>query len=315
MLKYLIVPLAENAVSYCHYGNDRTDNPDTISVDVLRDIILWAMKENLSVQFVYPETPVPEMIDELTDSLDHIKVKPLSVCRVGENDADIIVCDSFDMENAESGKIYVIRTSFQDFLISAAPLKALLAKADRVNVVFTDVEKFSKTDTETYRTFLQDIAGTLRSEYLRGHNVQLNLLTDRMMLSDMNNCEAGTESVAVSKDGSLYPCPGFISNAQFRCGSIYEGFGAPNLHLYKHENAPICNVCDAFHCKRCVWLGNKLTHEVNTPSWQQCVMAHIERGVSRDLLNDIRESAPDFLRRLEIPEIDYLDPFTKLYNL
>ena len=75
------------------------------------------------------------------------------------------------------------------------------------------------------------------------------------------------------------------------------------------EYAPICRHCDAYQCKRCVWLNRRMTHEINTPSHEQCVAAHIERNASRQLLQNIRRHG-EFLPEIgEIKEIDYLDPF------
>jgi hypothetical protein len=48
--------------------------------------------------------------------------------------------------------------------------------------------------------------------------------------------------------------------------------------------------------------------EVNTPSHEQCIVAHSERNAARRLLASIREGA-DFMPEVEIKEINYLDPF------
>lgn len=73
---------------------------------------------------------------------------------------------------------------------------------------------------------------------------------------------------------------------------------------------PLCRNCDACQCKRCVWLNRKTTYELNTPSHEQCVVAHLERNASRELLAAIRKHGA-FLPQQEIKEIDYLDPFDK----
>ena len=52
-----------------------------------------------------------------------------------------------------------------------------------------------------------------------------------------------------------------------------------------------------------------MTFEVNTPSHEQCVMAHLERNASRDLLNAIRNHGQFLPEQEEIKEITYLDPF------
>jgi len=48
--------------------------------------------------------------------------------------------------------------------------------------------------------------------------------------------------------------------------------------------------------------------EVNTPSHEQCVVAHLERNASRMLLENIRRHQ-SFLPDQKIKMIDYLDPF------
>ena len=81
-------------------------------------------------------------------------------------------------------------------------------------------------------------------------------------------------------------------------------------NLYQFNYAAICKHCDAYHCKRCVWLNKKMTLEVNVPSREQCVIAHVERNASRCILHKNKDAFPNF----EIKEIDYLDPFDNKDN-
>lgn len=53
-----------------------------------------------------------------------------------------------------------------------------------------------------------------------------------------------------------------------------------------------------------------MTLEVNTPSHEQCVISHLERNSSRDLLMNLRKYGI-FMPKIEIDEIKYLDPFEK----
>ena len=147
-------------------------------------------------------------------------------------------------------------------------------------------------------------------------NVQLNLLTDRIMLTAMNNCNAGWESIALAPNGKFYACPAFyqtkcqtaIDETDVSIGDLHQGVNIKNPQLYKLSHAPLCRNCDAYHCKRCVWLNRKTTFEINTPGHEQCVVAHIERNVSRELLTNIRKHGT-FMPEINIKEIDYLDPF------
>ena len=95
--------------------------------------------------------------------------------------------------------------------------------------------------------------------------------------------------------------------------SLENGLMIRNSHLYKLEYSPLCRECDAYQCKRCVYLNKRLTREVNTPSKEQCVVSHIERNASRFLLLAIREHII-YMPKTEIKEISYLDPFDNIKN-
>ncbi|MCB6675385.1 hypothetical protein L0N23_03615 [Bacteroides intestinalis] len=99
-----------------------------------------------------------------------------------------------------------------------------------------------------------------------------------------------------------------MSSDGYSIGDLENGLDIRNSQLYRLSHAPLCRHCDAYQCKRCIWLNRKMTLEVNTPSHEQCVTAHLERNASRDLLQEIRKSGR-FLQGREIMEIDYLDPF------
>lgn len=306
MLKYLIVLLDDNAVSYCHYA-PKAEHGAAISSDVLKKAIFWAMRENLSIQFVYSETDVSSEIASLIDTIDHTDIGP--------SDADIVVINSWEevlAKNFANGCSYVIHTKLEDFLTNGESLKSILVFADRINIVVTDVENFPDLYIGKYQVFLESLIPSIVNEYKNGHQVQFNLLTDRLMLKEMNNCNAGYESIALAPDGRFYICPAFYLNGQQCIGDIDNGLDIKNPQLYKLGYAPICRICDAFHCKRCIWLNKKLCREVNTPSHQQCVMAHVERIASKKLLEEFRKISTSFMNEIDIPKVDYLDPFDKL---
>ena len=124
-----------------------------------------------------------------------------------------------------------------------------------------------------------------------------------------NNCEAGVKHVTVAPNGKFYICPAFYYEDETdSIGDIDSGLNVKNPQLYDLAHAPLCRNCDAYQCKRCVWLNRKTTLEVNTPSHEQCVVAHLERNASRNLLAKIRENG-NFMPETQIKELDYLDPF------
>ena len=181
----------------------------------------------------------------------------------------------------------------------------------RLNVVITDVDTFTEQDFERYKQILHALSEHVEKLYVESKSPQLNILTDRMMLEKMNNCGAGDSNITLAPNGKFYVCPAFYYENEENCiGDLKHGLDIKNPQLYKLNFAPICRHCDAYQCKRCIWLNRKITLEVNTPSHEQCVVAHLERNTSRELLENIRKHGM-FMPDIEIKEIDYLDPFDK----
>jgi len=127
------------------------------------------------------------------------------------------------------------------------------------------------------------LKNTVKEAFVQGLLPQINLLTDRILLDKMNNCNAGIENITLAPNGKFYVCPAFyLENENDSVGDLVTGINIKNKYLYQLQNAPLCRKCDAYQCKRCVWLNRKTTREVNTPSHEQCVVAHIERNAGRE---------------------------------
>jgi CXXX repeat peptide maturase len=137
----------------------------------------------------------------------------------------------------------------------------------------------------------------------------------------MHNCEAGIGNITIAPNGKFYLCPAFyydektgVSNkmnhktkdASRSVGDLENGLCIPNKQLLELDHAPLCRNCDAYHCNRCIWLNQKLTWDNNTPSHQQCVIAHLERNAARDISAKLSKAGYNLP---EIKEINYIDPF------
>lgn len=314
MLQYLIILLDDTAPSFCHYENRRTARR-LMPLETLRAGILFAMKENLNVQFVCPDYALPEEYAAAIEGIDHTIIKSLSpTLPRGEGDAtEVTVLDGWEeLEKAalREGETYVLRTPKADFFKRHAELKDALPKVARLNVVLTDVETFTEADFAAYKAALEAVAADVEQMYADGLSPQLNLLTDRMMLDAMNNCGAGWKTLTLAPNGRFYVCPAFyLDDEADSVGSLADGVDVKNPQLYRLDHAPLCRKCDAYQCKRCVWLNRRTTLEVNTPGHEQCVAAHLERNASRGLLTAIRSHGTFLPERGEIKEISYLDPF------
>ena len=321
MLQYLIIQLDDTSTSYCHYSNDKKESR-LISLEDLKKGILFAMKENLMIQFVYPDFELPQDYKDAINTIDHSDIVS-SDCKddILKNSADIIILNDWEELEAykiEEDGVYVIRISKSELFDKYLSLTDILSKVKRLNVVITDTEGFTDEDFEKYKGVLSALSKETEKLYVKGMTPQLNLLTDRMMLDKMNNCNAGDENITLAPDGKFYVCPAFyladenedygLGKSKFSIGDLENGLDVKNPQLYKLSHAPICRNCDAYQCKRCVWLNRRTTYDINTPSHEQCVVSHLERNESRELLTNIRKNGI-FLPGKEIKEISYLDPF------
>lgn len=317
MLKYLIIPLAKDSVSFCHYNRGYGD-ASLIEPEMLKKAIFWAMKENLTIQFLYPDIELPSKYKDIIESIDHASIVS-ATCEDSElaKEADIIVLDSWASVHLfpfNIKKNYVIRTSKCDLFENARFLADILRHVNRLVIVITDPESFTDEDFIQYGRILDSLVPIVAEEYKNQHAVHFNLLTDRILLDEMNNCNAGFESITLAPDGKFYICPAFYIEGSESVGDLENGIDIKNPQLYRLDHAPICRNCDAYQCHRCVWINRRTTLEVNTPSHEQCVIAHIERNSSRRLLEEIRKSGV-FMPDKEINSISYMDPFETIIKM
>ena len=309
MLQYLIILLDDRSTSFCHYDIPNDRNKRLIDLDDLKQGIKYAMMENLMIQFVYPDYKLSKQYTEMINSIDHIDIKPF-VDRQ-EIDSDVIVFNGLPLNILEeSYPTSIFRVSLQEFFDFPPYLvKQICHSIKRTNIVISNIDPILSWDIDRYKSKLYELSYLIEQEYVNDNICQWNILTDRISLLEMNNCNAGDTTITLAPNGRFYICPAFYyEDMEDSIGDVYKGLDIPNQHLYKIQFAPICRHCDAYQCKRCVWLNRRMTLEVNTPSHEQCVAAHLERNASRLFLHNLRKYG-EFMPDKEIREIDYLDPF------
>lgn len=309
-MKHLIVILCESAPSFCHYSIDKEKTPNLISLEKLRQAVLFAMKENAIIQFIYPKYKLPQEYYELINTTRHINITPF----ISSDDDTIVNLDRNcypPLESLADSNI-IIRLGVRELTLDSDFIKKALSAASRINLALVFPEKIEDKEIECYSSVLSEFVKTLVDEYLKDHFVEMNIVTDRAFLPSMNNCNAGIDSLTVAPNGDIFICPGFFYDRMDSIGNISEGYKIRNKHLYEIAYAPICRICDAFQCKRCIWKNRNSTLEVNTPSHEQCVLAHIERNASAEFVKQLRKEGFDSSKINDIQISDVLDPF---YNL
>ena len=310
MLQYLIILLDDTSTSFCHYDVPKNKGKRLIDIDDLKKGIRFAMMENLTIQFVYHKEGLPKTHIDIINSIDHVDIKPFVENKT--MDSEVVVFNELPINLLEAFyPTTVFRLTFQEFFDFPAYLaKQVFQKINRLNIVIRDIGPIQAWELDRYKSKLETMSNWIEQEYLNGNSPKWNLLTDRMMLSEMKNCGAGDTSITLAPNGKFYVCPAFYyEDMDDSIGDIYSGLDIPNKQLYQLNYAPICRHCDAYQCRRCIWLNRRMTREVNTPSHEQCVAAHHERNASRSLLHKLRKQGVFLPEFGDIKEIDYLDPF------
>ncbi len=98
MLTHLIILLNDSSVSYCHYEVVPTKHRQ-MPLGILKRGIAWAMKENLNIQFVYPDYQLPDKYRETIETIDHTKI---GSANCGEN-LDVTILKDLDEELKSDG--------------------------------------------------------------------------------------------------------------------------------------------------------------------------------------------------------------------
>lgn len=311
MITHLLVLLDKSAPSFCYYQHN-CQVPELMPVKILHDTINYARMNHLPVTFLLGKRPLPAEYEELLDTIEHAKIVPVSLADIYKE--AIVVLEGGELQScqelaADPQRQVIFRLPREAIPRTAERIRSLIGKCGRLDLYLVDMEHITEDDIREYNSQLKQAAELVANEYKLGHATEVNILSDRMLLREMNNCNAGVIHCTAAPDGRLYICPGFYYDDSEGCaiGSVTSGPDIKNSQLLTLEHAPICSRCDAYHCKRCVYLNKKITLEWNTPSRQQCVLAHLERNSARAVQEELRDLKP-FSVQPPIPAIGYLDP-------
>lgn len=307
-MKYLNIILNDLSVFPCceHLATSKE-----ITEEILSAGIKYAEENSCQINVFYPKGEVSGKIQKILSATPHTRVIHTAM---KSRKGDVVVMDDWtDLELLEYSPTvqYVIKTSKKELEKNWQNLP--LNQYIRFDVVVDDIAGMKDEDLAAYHMILANMAEAMADSYAKGRYMHCNILTDRISLRSMHNCGAGETHITLAPDGNFYICPAFYFTQMKDLGSCLGGLNIKNQQLYSIGYAPICKHCDAFHCKRCIWLNKKLTLEVNTPSHEQCVVSHIERNASRQLFLQAQDKMGKD-QSCDIPELLYLDPFEDRLN-
>lgn len=317
--KILNVLLSANSISICNYtvNSSRDDNENQqIPINTLKKFLEMATEKNYLVNFIYPNHEIDEKYKSLVAKYKFQITRPYK----NENIASSIT----------NGEIYIFRMGQPISPVFSCVNSILLLEKDqlgnlkdytqlllshdilRINIVVTDLLEWMPEHIQQYREVLVSLADIIYDCFKQRKQRSINVITDRLVLEKMNNCNAGLNHITLGPDGKLYLCPAFYykkQNLKLDEFDISKDLRA----MLELENAPICFRCDAYQCQRCTYYNLLHTEELNIPGQKQCILTHIEREVSRNLqirlVNEQLLPQPD---KKSIAKLSYNDPFNIL---
>lgn len=317
MLESVIVLLDKNSSSFCYYKNKDYNNQESEFMPIvdLKKIIKYAKDKKIAINYIYGNKKLPNNYKKIIKSYPHTKLISLKLSdNLKDNNENIIVVNQDDLKLTEKIKRnnrlnLILRLEKKELKKLSIILNKLIGRFKRLNLILLDLNTYNLKDIDEYSKQLKLIENIIEGEYRKEHDFELNFLTDRMLLKAMNNCNAGIKHITFAPDGKFYLCPAFYyDKIMSKIGDLDNGIKIENEQLLQLQNAPICRHCDSFHCKRCYYLNMKTTLEINIPSHQQCVISHLERNSSKDLLQSLKKNNIYVNNAVSIPDIDYLDP-------
>lgn len=307
--QHIILLLDNHAPSFCFYENQVKDT-GLMPLSCLRKGIQFAQEHALGLHVIYGKDPLPRTHQELLETVPHIRIRPYQAgSPYTENDIvvmdSLVLLDPIYIDTPITHLIIRIPLANTPSLYTFIENNAYSFK--RLSIIYQGIEQANEDDLNHLRLSFDQLRPLLHKILTRTKQAEINIATDRMLLTQMNNCDAGQTHLTLAPDGNFYICPGFYHAGQPAVGNCDEGIRIGNAQLYRYDHAPICKRCDCFQCKRCVYLNRLITGEVNTPSHAQCVISHHERNLSGILLQKLQKRNL-FTRLKPIPPLFYTDP-------
>jgi radical SAM peptide maturase (CXXX-repeat target family)/CXXX repeat peptide maturase len=301
--KHLFIIMSDDAVEHCHY-NSKKECINKISDEIFKKAIRFAELNFFRLIILKSKSGYGDDFLEVLNSYSRLYID------IPKEKKDIKY--TIDVYYNTVDKVFPANNSIfkvdKEYIFNIAKsVKKLLSRVKRVNLILPDPKALTEDDIKVYETQLAELTDFLVEQVRSNNEVEINVLSDRLILKEMANCNAGFTSFAIGPNGKLYICPAYyFEDPDSWIGDLDSGIHLKNQHLYTLKYAPICQKCDCYHCRRCIYLNQKYTLEVNTPTHLQCKISHLERKYSQILNERLKELGIQIVS--DFKALDYDDP-------
>ena len=177
----------------------------------------------------------------------------------GKGSYDLIIDKFKKFAEARNQKNYYMRgtythfnTDFSKDLIHMADLGFRELSVEPVVCSPDEPYALKKEDLPILKEQYEILANEMLKRYRKGngftfYHYMIDLDGGPCIVKRVSGCGVGTEYMAVTPSGELYPCHQFVGDEKFRLGTIFEGVTNPDvLEQFKQ-----CNVYSHKVCKDC----------------------------------------------------------------
>lgn len=208
----------------------------------------------------------------------------------GKGTYDTIVPNFKKLVEKRGNKNYYVRGTFtkfnKDFAKDVLHMVDLGFKSTSVEPVVAEAKHdYALTEEDLQTVF--DQYDILADEMVKRHNTKddfsffhftVDLAQGPCVIKRLTGCGAGSEYVAITPDGDIYPCHQFVGDEDFKIGSVVEGTYNNHLshefkeaHVYNKEK---CKTCWAkFYCSGgCHANAYNFNNDINIPYDLGCEM-------------------------------------------
>ena len=192
MFKYLFVILEKDSKSFCYYQNDLNNSKEekTIPIDLLKRIVEYSNEHNLYLNLLLGEKKLTSNREKLIKTTQHIKYIPIKL----ENSYKdgILIIDEKNITQISSlpennNRNIILRLDKKYINDLNTIILSLFSKFKRLNLILLDMEEYTKGDIDRYEKQLNELIPKVISEYKKGNEIEINFLTDRLLLNKFNS--------------------------------------------------------------------------------------------------------------------------------
>lgn len=172
---------------------------------------------------------------------------------------DLIIDKFQKFAQARNQKDYYIRgtythynTDFAGDVIHMADLGFKELSIEPVVCAATEDYALRESDLPQLKQQYEILANEMLRRYRNGkgftfYHYMIDLDSGPCIVKRISGCGVGTEYMAVTPDGELYPCHQFVGDRKFLLGDIWKGVTNPRIL----EEFKSCNVYSHEECKNC----------------------------------------------------------------